>query len=51
MATKYFQNENPIGQKLEINLWGTDQIFEVEGVVQSPGKFPIYNLNVYCLCL
>ena len=36
MAKKYFQDEDPIGQKLEINLWGNDLIFEVEGLVHCP---------------
>lgn len=35
-ATKYFGNQNPIGQTLEISLWGKYVTFEVEGIVDCP---------------
>ena len=36
MATKYFGANDPIGQSLEVNLWGTDVTFEVEGIIVCP---------------
>ncbi|MFY0601149.1 MAG: ABC transporter permease [Cyclobacteriaceae bacterium] len=36
LVTKYFGNQNPIGQFIEINLFGNTESFAVEGVIESP---------------
>lgn len=36
IAKKYFGSQDPIGQLLQVNLWGTFVTYEVEGVVQCP---------------
>ncbi|MDN5204551.1 ABC transporter permease [Fulvivirgaceae bacterium BMA10] len=36
MATKYFGNTNPIGQTLEINIFGTFVSFEVSAIAACP---------------
>ena len=35
-ALRYFKKENPIGEKMELNLYGTFVTYEVEGVVACP---------------
>ena len=38
MASKYFQKDNPIGKTLQINLWGKEVHFEIEGIVRCPNN-------------
>ena len=35
-ALRYFKKENPIGEKIELNLYGTFVTYEIEGVVDCP---------------
>lgn len=36
LAEKYFGDNNPIGQFIEVNLFGSSESFVVEGVIETP---------------
>jgi len=36
VAAKYFEEEDPIGQNLEVNLWGNFVNYEIEGIIECP---------------